>query len=80
MKYGDTLYAALSDPKVDKAAFKAELASSNVVRALKNELQNRTTALLSTSHKDYDKASWSHYQAHKNGEVDILKQLLDLLS
>lgn len=34
---------------------------------------------LETSHKtDYDCPSWSHKQAHKNGEVEMAKRIIQL--
>lgn len=80
MRYGSALYDALNNPKVDKTAFVAALQDSHLTTALKNYLKLELERAQSSLKTDYDKAGWPFYQAHKNGEVDTLKKLLDLLS
>jgi hypothetical protein len=50
-----------------------------VLRQLKVVLTQRLKELKNTQTQDYDKPSWSHYQAHKNGQIQDVEFVLSLL-
>lgn len=43
-------------------------------------LEKDRTALLRPKPEDYDCPSWSHKQAHVNGELAMLNKVIDLLT
>ena len=50
-----------------------------VLRQLKKVILERIKELKHTQLRDYDKASWPFYQAHKNGQIEELESILSLL-
>lgn len=81
MKYAKKLYALVKDEaKIEELDFVVQANTSVVITALVKHLENELEQARSTPVKDYDNASWAYYQAHKNGEVETIKKLLDLLS
>lgn len=47
---------------------------------LKEMLYNMQEELRDTVLVDYDTPSWSHKQAHLNGELDMLRKVIDLVT
>ena len=80
MKYGDYLYKALNDAKVNKKDFIAACDTSYVATALRNVLKDELEQAKSSRVSDYDQANWPFYQAHNNGKIEALTKLLDLMS
>ena len=65
----------------EKESFKKTLLNSDfILDKLREILYNRCQEKESTKISDYDKASWSHYQAHKNGAIDELKTVINLIT
>lgn len=62
----------------DKESLKRALHSSILAERLRTIIQDWKREL-PVSPNDYDSPSWSHKQAHKNGQEDILTRLLSIL-
>lgn len=58
---------------------KTILSSKFVLDILREMVYNIYVDSLSVSQSDYNNPSWSHVQAHKNGEQEALRKILDLL-
>lgn len=68
-------------PEEKRADFVSSVLSSPVTRKLREYLHNRLSSLELREEKNlYDNPSWSHKQAHINGNREIVKELLLLLS
>lgn len=59
-----------------------ELLSNNsvIVTKLKEIIESELSASQVSVRSDYDKPSWAYYQAHKNGEIDMLNKILNILT
>jgi len=53
----------------------AKIVLDRLVQMLYNMQEKRETTVL----EDYDTPSWSHKQAHLNGQAAMLRQLMDML-
>lgn len=53
--------------------------STNLLDRLDKILYNMQESKETTVLADYDSPSWSHKQAHQNGQLDIIRQLRSLL-
>ena len=54
--------------------------SSKIFRdILKEILSAKLNDLFITKKSDYDKSSWAYYQAHKNGEIQAIRELINIL-
>lgn len=62
----------------DKDSLKRALISSILAERLRSILQDWKREL-PVNTTDYDSPSWSHKQAHKNGQEEILTRLLSIL-
>lgn len=64
----------------EKENFKNEvLGAQKVLDKLTKIVYNRTIEVQNTPIADYDCASWSHRQAHQNGQVAAFKEIIALL-
>lgn len=54
--------------------------SELVLDKLREMLYNMQDELRDTVLRDYDTPSWSHKQAHLNGEIDMLRKLIDIVT
>ena len=50
-----------------------------ILKQLKKVLDNRLQEIRHTPIQDYDKASWAFYQAHRNGQEEMLLEIINLL-
>lgn len=75
--YKEIWFRGLSEE--DKESLKRALSSSLLSNRLR-EIIKEMKRDLPVSKADYDSPSWSHKQAHKNGQEDILTKLEDLLT
>jgi len=53
--------------------------SRDMRRVMKKVIENKLRNLFMTKEADYDKASWAYYQAHKNGKIQALTELMQIL-
>lgn len=80
MKYLTKLHGSSDNKKLSTEEYRALVEDSPLLSSLRNILTEELEALEKTSKGDYDKAGWPFYQAHKNGEVEHIRKLLELLS
>lgn len=68
-------------PKDEQKEFKElVLGSQKVLDKLRKICYNRLEMLVEkVSDKDYQNAAWPYLQAHKNGQIEELRLLLDIL-
>jgi hypothetical protein len=62
--------------KVEGAVLTDTILLDRLSKILYNMQEKRETTVLG----DYDSPSWSHKQAHINGQLDVIKQLQEILS
>lgn len=68
-------------PSEEREKFKVEvLNSKKVLDKLGKILYNMEESLRSVKERDYDSASWSHKQAHLNGESDMVRRVIELIT
>lgn len=66
-------------PPDQQENFKKSVEASKLVLDKLIEIcYNRINNLETVTIKDYDNPSWSHKQAHRNGEIDELRKIIDL--
>ena len=65
-----------SQKKVYDSLRSANLILEGAIGLLEKDL----ATLQKTTHEDYDSPSWSHKQAHINGEIAALKKVINLLT
>lgn len=56
------------------------LASSNILEVLEAMLKEDLEGARKSLKTDYDNPSWSHLQAHKNGEMGVLTKYIELIN
>lgn len=78
-KINEQWFAGLKGEERDKMK---ELVLSNTILLdkLREMLYNIQVSKESTVLADYDTPSWSHKQAHRNGQLDIIRQFDKLLT
>lgn len=54
------------------------LGAQSVLDILKEICYNSILEEQSVSKKDYDSPSWSHLQAHKNGRIEALNEIIKM--
>lgn len=59
--------------------YKEVINSNFLLDKLRKICYNISIELEEVSSPDYDSASWSHKQAHRNGQLDILRKLNKIL-
>jgi len=59
--------------------FEIYSSSRDMRRLIKKVIENKIRNLYTTKEADYDKASWAYYQAHKNGKIQALTELMQIL-
>jgi len=62
-------------PVMEQQVKDAKIVLDRLVQMLYNMQEKRETTVL----EDYDTPSWSHKQAHLNGQAAMLRQLMDML-
>lgn len=65
-----------SKQKVESALQLDEIILDRLAKILYNMRESKTTTVLD----DYDSPSWSHKQAHINGQLDIIDKLIAIVS
>lgn len=66
-------------PEEQESFKKDVLSAQKVLDKLTKIVYNRTIEVQNTPIADYDCASWSHRQAHQNGQVAAFKEILSLI-
>lgn len=51
-----------------------------VLKQLRKVLNQRLQDLQRTQMSDYDKASWPHYQAHRNGQQEMVQEIINMIT
>ena len=68
-------------PSEDREKFKQEVINSKkVLDKLGKILYNIEESLRTVKERDYDSPSWSHKQAHRNGESDMVRRVIELIT
>ena len=69
------------DSPEDKAATEQAIRQAGpILEILRETLVSRAESIKKTDEKDYTKASWSHFQAHRNGRHEELDYVIKLLT
>lgn len=68
------------DPKKIEERRKKLLQFSEICGIIENVIEKKIENLDSVTEKDYESPSWAYKQAHKNGEKQAYKEILDLIS
>ena len=73
-------YDCGEDPKKIEERRKKLLQFSEICGIIENVIEKKIENLDSVTEKDYESPSWAYKQAHKNGEKQAYKEILDLIS
>lgn len=68
----------IKDPEEAKKVQESVRNCQKVLDILSEICYNSIVELEKTKISDYDSPSWSHKQAHKNGEIEALKRVIEL--